>query len=66
MAAGSPHQPAAAIAALRLSLQAAEATAPLFDAAARVQELEAAWAFMAGRAHAGLAPTAFDVPAHQQ
>lgn len=52
------------LAALRLRLQAAKTTAPLFDVPARVRELEAAWTFMAGRARAGLAPAALDVPAH--
>ena len=47
---------------LRRRLQEAKATAPLFDLQARVKELEAAWTFMAGRAHAGLPPEAFDVP----
>ncbi len=47
---------------LRQHLRAAKASAPLFDLAARVREWEAAWATMAERTRAGLAPAAFDVP----
>jgi len=47
---------------LRQQLLAEKATAPLFDLAARVREWEAAWATMAERTRAGLAPAAFDVP----
>ncbi|MEO8022411.1 tetratricopeptide repeat protein [Polaromonas sp.] len=49
---------------LRVKLLNARDTAPLFQSKARVKELEAAWAFMAHRTRAGLAPTAFDVPEH--
>ncbi len=49
---------------MRTRLKEAHATAPLFDVQARVKELEAAWALMAERSRAGLAPTSFDVPAH--
>lgn len=38
---------------------------PLFDAAARVKDREAAWAHMAERSRAGLPPVAFDVSAAQ-
>lgn len=48
---------------LRQQLLAEKAGAPLFDLAARVREWEAAWATMAERTRAGLAPAAFDVPA---
>jgi protein O-GlcNAc transferase len=48
---------------LRQQLLAEKARAPLFDLAARVREWEAAWATMAERTRAGLAPAAFDVPA---
>lgn len=47
---------------LRQHLLAEKASAPLFDLAARVREWEAAWATMAERTRAGLAPAAFDVP----
>jgi hypothetical protein len=47
---------------LRQHLRAAKAGAPLFDLAARVREWEAAWATMAERTRAGLAPAACDVP----
>jgi protein O-GlcNAc transferase len=47
---------------LRQHLLAEKAGAPLFDLAARVREWEAAWAHMAERTRAGLAPAAFDVP----
>lgn len=53
----------AALQQLRKRLQAGLATAPPFDLPARVRELEAAWAFMAGRARAGLPPEPFDGPA---
>jgi protein O-GlcNAc transferase len=45
----------------KAELQAAAATAPLFDLASRVQELERAWEQMVSRSRAGLAPVAFDV-----
>ena len=48
---------------LKQHLLAAKTGAPLFDLAARVREWEAAWAMMAERTRAGLAPAAFDVPA---
>ncbi len=47
---------------LRQHLLAEKASAPLFDVAVRVREWEAAWAHMAERTRAGLAPAAFDVP----
>ncbi|SFU29009.1 Predicted O-linked N-acetylglucosamine transferase, SPINDLY family [Polaromonas sp. YR568] len=47
---------------LRQQLLAEKAKAPLLDLAARVREWEAAWATMAERTRAGLAPAAFDVP----
>lgn len=47
---------------LRQHLLAEKTSAPLFDLAARVREWEAAWAQMAERTRAGLAPAAFDVP----
>ncbi|WP_431096083.1 tetratricopeptide repeat protein [Polaromonas aquatica] len=47
---------------LRQHVLAEKASAPLFDLAARVREWEAAWATMAERTRAGLAPAAFDVP----
>ncbi|MCJ0763589.1 tetratricopeptide repeat protein [Variovorax terrae] len=53
---------AGALEALRARLQAARATAPLFDLAGRLREWEAAWTFMTERARAGLPPVAFDVP----
>lgn len=40
------------------------ALAPLFDVQARLREWEWAWETMVQRQHAGLAPAAFDVPAH--
>jgi protein O-GlcNAc transferase len=52
----------AALAQLRDKLRAARSTAPLFDTAARVKNLESAWAQMVERTRAGLAPAAFDVP----
>jgi protein O-GlcNAc transferase len=45
----------------RQDLARRHATAPLFDAAARVREWESAWTVMAQRQQAGLPPTAFDV-----
>jgi predicted O-linked N-acetylglucosamine transferase (SPINDLY family) len=53
----------AALRALRARLHAARPAAPLFDAAARVREWEAAWTHMAQRQQAGLPPAAFDIPA---
>lgn len=54
---------AAALAALRTRLAEARASAPLFDARARLREWESAWQTMAQRHADGLAPAAFDVPA---
>lgn len=51
---------------LRQQLLAEKAKAPLFDLAARVREWEAAWAHMAERMRAGLAPAAFDVPSSEK
>lgn len=53
---------ASALQKLRAHLQATAATSPLFDIAARIRELEAAWEIMIERSRAGLAPAAFDVP----
>jgi protein O-GlcNAc transferase len=50
-----------ALQALRERVKATATDAPLFDLAARVKEWEAAWATMAERSRAGLAPAAFDV-----
>jgi protein O-GlcNAc transferase len=52
----------AALAQLRDKLRAVRSSAPLFDTAARVKDLESAWAQMVKRTRAGLAPAAFDVP----
>lgn len=51
-----------ALKALRERLRSAHSTAPLFDAAARIKELEAAWTHMIDRSRAGLPPASFDVP----
>ena len=48
--------------ALRMRLAQQQATAPLFDAPARVRDWETAWAMMFERQQSGLAPNAFDVP----
>ena len=49
---------------LRMQLQLARPTAPLFDTQARVRECEAAWTVMVERHRAGLAPASFDVTAY--
>ena len=54
---------AAALRAMRAQLASQRATAPLFDAQARLREWEAAWETMAQRHADGLPPAAFDVPA---
>ena len=54
-------QDRAALLALRSELERQRPHAPLFDAASRVREWEAAWTTMAERHRAGLAPAAFDV-----
>ena len=54
-----------ALATLRHSVSASQkphANAAFFNTASRVQELEAAWTWMAERSRAGLQPEAFDVP----
>lgn len=53
---------ATALQELRAHLQAVAAASPLFDTAARIGELEAAWETMVERSRTGLAPAAFDVP----
>jgi protein O-GlcNAc transferase len=50
-----------ALQALRERVNAAIASAPLFDLPARVKEWEAAWTVMAERSRGGLPPEAFDV-----
>ncbi len=50
-----------ALKALRDRLKACQSSAPLFDAAARVKDVEIAWSEMIRRSNAGLKPAAFDV-----
>ena len=52
----------AALYILRERLATAHRSSPLFDTAARIKELEAAWAHMVQRSRAGLPPATFDVP----
>jgi predicted O-linked N-acetylglucosamine transferase (SPINDLY family) len=51
-----------AMGSLRERLQARRARGPLFDSASLCRQLETAYAQMAERAHAGLAPAAFTLP----
>ncbi|MBI2724773.1 MAG: hypothetical protein HYX42_00845 [Polaromonas sp.] len=53
----------AELTALRQSMASRVAASPLFDTAARIRDWESAWTLMAERTHAGLPPSAFDVPA---
>ncbi len=50
-----------AMTALRERLQASQSSAPFFDAAARVKDVEMAWSQMVRRSNAGFKPAAFDV-----
>ena len=47
---------------LRTHMQTVVPVSRLFETAARIRELEAAWQTMVERSRAGLAPAGFDVP----